>query len=193
MIAGTLSVLSACGSAAHPPATGGSIPRQLEAEARPIGTGARFRPPARGPIIGACRRQLGPRFGVHIEVFGANRVVIVPAGIGARPPRRITDGRISAARCYGSLVTLEPTGLVLVRPGSHRSLADLARSWGEPLSAHGVASFPASASRPLRVFVDGRRWRGAPGGVPLSRHAEIVVESGPYVPPHRLYLFAPGT
>ena len=45
----------------------------------------------------------------------------------------------------------------------------------------------------MAVFVDGRPWRGAPGAVPLTRHAEIVLEVGPHVPPHSSYAFPPGT
>jgi len=43
------------------------------------------------------------------------------------------------------------------------------------------------------VFVDGKRWRATPGAVPLSPHAVIVLEVGPYVPPHVSYRFPPGT
>jgi hypothetical protein len=120
-------------------------------------------------------------------------VVIVPAGIGTRPPRLVSLGRISAARCYGVLATLEPTGLVLTRPESRLSLSDLFRSWGQQLSTGRVATFTAPAGTRVQVFVDGQRWRRLPGSVPLARHAEIVVEVGPYVPPHRTYAFPPGT
>src|ERR1700722_8950856 len=127
-------VVSACGAAqppARPPATA-SIPRALLNEARPIGTGARFTLPASGPIAGPCQPSLGPRVGVHVEVFAANQVLLLPAGIGARRPWAKLNGRISSAGCYGALVTLDPTGLVLVRPGASLTLADLFRSWGEP-------------------------------------------------------------
>jgi hypothetical protein len=127
-----------------------------------------------------------------VEVFGANRVVIVPAGIGTRPPIRLASGRISSAGCYGSLVTLEPTGLVLVRPGSRLSLSDVFVAWGEPLSRRRVGAFTAAKGREIVVFVGGRRLRGEPGSVPLVRHAEIVVEAGPYVPPHSSYTFPAG-
>jgi hypothetical protein len=130
---------------------------------------------------------------VHVEVFGSDRVVIVPAGIGTLAPRAFSAGRISAARCFGSLVTIEPTGLVLLRPGTRLFLADLFRSWGEPLSAHRLAAFSAPAGRPVAVFVNGRRWHRVPGAVPLARHAEIVLEAGPYVPPHSSYTFPSGT
>lgn len=127
-----------------------------------------------------------------MEVFGANRVVIVPAGIGVRPPLRLSGGRISSAACYGSLVTLDPTGVVLVRPGTRMSLSDLFRAWGEPLSRRRVASFLAPRASQVAVFVGGRAWSGAPGRVRLTRHAEIVVEVGAYVPPHSSYTFPPG-
>ena len=168
------------------------IPRALLAEARPIGHGAPFHPPATGPVIGRCARGLGPRYGVHVEVFAGNRVVLIPAGIGTRPPRALSAGRISAAGCYGDLVTVEPTGVVLVRPGARLSTADLFRAWGQPLSARRLLSFRASPGARVAVFVGGRRWRGRPGRVPLVRHAEIVLEVGPFVPPHSSYTFPPG-
>jgi hypothetical protein len=188
-------VVSACASpppAARPPDTA-SIPRALLSEARPIGTGPRFTLPASGPVAGSCQPSLGPRDGVHVEVFAANRVLLLPAGIGARRPWRTLDGRVTGARCYGALVTLDPTGLVLVRPGSRLTLADLFRAWGEPLSRARLTSFAASAGTQVAVYVDGRAWHGGPAAVPLSRHAEIVLEVGPHVPPHSSYAFPPGS
>ena len=129
---------------------------------------------------------------MHVEVFAANRVVIVPAGIGLGAPWRTTAGRVTDARCYGALVTLEPTGVVLVAPGASLRLGDLFRVWGQPLSAQRLASFRAPARRSVAVFVDGRRRVGPPGRVLLTAHAEIVLEIGPHVPPHSSYAFAPG-
>lgn len=168
------------------------VPRALVLEARPIGRGAEFHPPAAGPVIGPCRRGLGPRFGVHVELFAANRVVLIAAGLGAEPPLRFSAGRIAGARCFGQLVTIDPTGLVLVRPGKPVTLAELFRSWGQPLSAHRLASFSATPGTEVAVFVDGHRWIGAPERVPLVRHAEIVLEVGPHVPPHSSYTFPSG-
>jgi hypothetical protein len=130
---------------------------------------------------------------VHVEVFAVNRVVLLAAGIGTRPPRRLSYGRVVAARCYGSLVTLDPTGLVLLRPGSRMSVADLFRSWGQPLSPSELAGFGTSSGEPVRVFVNGRRWAEPVRAVPLARHAEIVLEVGPGVPPHASYSFPAGT
>lgn len=178
-----------CGKAA--PAGTTTLPAALVAGERPIGRSARFHPPVSGPVIGPCRGSLGPRYGVHVELFAANRVVLIAAGIGTLPPRAYSLGRIAAARCYGDLVTLEPTGVVLARPGTRLTLADLFRSWGEPLGPRQLASFRAPGGR-VSVFVGGRRWSGSPGSVPLARHAEIVVEVGPHVPPHTTYTFPPG-
>lgn len=167
------------------------IPRKLLARARPIGLGPRFHPPPTGPVLGPCRRSLGQRIAAHVEVFASNRVVLVPAGIGTMPPRAWSGGRVSSARCYGGLVTLDPTGVVYVRPGAKLPLSDLFRAWGQPLSRSRLASFSAPPGRSVVVFVDGRRWRGRPGSVPLVRHSEIVAEVGPLVPPHTSYTFPP--
>ncbi len=146
-----------------------------------------------GPIVGRCRPGLGFRDGVHIEVFAANLVVLVAAGIGTRPPLRLSAGRITQAACYGDLVTLEPTGVVLVRRGIRLRLSDVFRSWGQPLSSRRLVSFRAKAGERVLAFVDGRRWGRAPGRIPLRRHAEIVLEVGPPVPPHSRYTFPPGS
>jgi hypothetical protein len=193
-------LVTGCGtahSAPRPDASGSGtdtrIPQGLLSQARPIGTGPDFQPPATGSVTGPCLPALGSRDGVHVEVFAANRVVLLPAGIGTRSPRTSVTGRITSASCYGALVTLDPTGLVLVRPGAGLTVAALFRSWGQPLSTTRLASFRAAAGTHVSVFVNGRPWAGAPGAVPLTRHAEIVLEVGPHVPPHPSYAFPPGS
>ena len=191
----TVIAAAACGPAGQAggqPASS-AIPSALLSQARPVGVGPRFHPPVSGQVSGSCQPALGTRDGVHVEVFAANRVLLLPAGIGTRPPRASLDGRITAARCYGALVTLDPTGVVLVRPGAELTLGSLFSSWGEPLSRTRLASFTAAARAGVTVYVDGRQWPGAPAAVPLARHAEIVLEVGPHVPPHSSYTFPPGT
>jgi hypothetical protein len=192
-------VLAGCGSASGTGAGAAGaatvsavIPPSLVAQARPIGRGGRFHTAATGPILGRCRPSVGVRSGVHVELFAENRVVLIPAGVGVRGPLRMLDGRITAARCYGELATLDPTGVVLVRRRLKLNLGDLFRSWGEPLRRGRLAGFAAPAGSEVRVFVDGRRWGGAPGAVPLVRHSEVVAEVAPFVPPHRSFLFEPG-
>ncbi|HET7049189.1 MAG TPA: hypothetical protein VFI54_13075, partial [Solirubrobacteraceae bacterium] len=98
-------VLLGCGSSAPTTRTAGSpVPADLLAQARPIGHGARFHPPATGSVVGSCKSTLGARVGAHVELFAANRVVLIAAGIGTRPPVSYSAGRIASARCYGDLV-----------------------------------------------------------------------------------------
>jgi hypothetical protein len=171
---------------------GGQIPSSLAAAARPIGAGPRFHPAARGGRVpGRCRAALGRRFGVHLEMFAADRVVLLAPGVGVRRPWHVVGGRITRARCYGALATIDPTGVVLVRPGARLTVGDLFGAWGRSLGTRRLLSFRARGR--VRAYVDGRRWtRTAPPEIPLTRHAEIVLELGPYVPPHRSFAFPRG-
>jgi len=180
--------IAACGASATPRPAADTIPAALIAQSRPIGHGAAFHPPARGPVPGDCRSGRGARNGAHVELFARNRVVLVAAGIGVRGPITRSGGRITQARCYGSLVTLEPTGVVLVRGGTRATLADLFHAWGQTLTPRRLLSFRGR----VRVYIDGRPHLGPPARVPLRRHAEIVLEVGPHVPPHPAYHFPPG-
>lgn len=137
-------------------------------------------------MTGTCTTPLGRRNAVHVEIFGADLVVLMPAGIGTRPPRRLTDGRVVGATCFGELVTLDPTGTVYLRSGHRVTLGDLFDDWGQPLTATRIASFTGGQ---VRVYVNGRRRRGAPRSVPLTTGSEIVLEVGPQVPPHRHFTF----
>jgi len=175
-------LIGACGSS--------GIPASLVSQSRPIGAEPRFHPPPPDRAVPGCARELGERSAAHVEVFAQNRVVVMPAGIGTERPRRLLAGRIAQARCYGAVVTLEPTGIVLVRKGKPARVGDLFRLWGRPLSSTRLGSFPTGGG--VRVYVNGRRLRVDPRNVPLTRHSEIVLEVGPFVPPHRSFTFPRG-
>jgi hypothetical protein len=151
----------------------------------PIGVGPLYRPRAaephvlRGLQIDRFRCEGGgSRFGIHLELFARRRVVIVPAGIGV------------SARCSYAARTTTPTGIVEVSAGSRLVLRDLFRLWGQPFGRRRLVGFRSAL--PLLAFVDGRRWRGDPGAIPLRRHAQIVLELDGYVPPHSSFLFPGG-
>jgi hypothetical protein len=159
---------------------------ELPAGARPIGAGPRFHPPLRERAVPGCRPgPLGERAGAHLELFGDGLVVLLPAGIGTRPPRRALAGRIQAAACFGPVVTLDPTGLVLLRPGVRATVGDVFALWGQPLGPRRAASFRGR----VRAYVNGRRVDGPAAAIPLERHDQIVLQVGPYVPPHASYAF----
>ena len=152
----------------------------------PIGVGPAFHPPAlsravaAGAPVGGFRCGVGgTRFGVHVELFAAGRVVIVPAGIGVAPPWRRDGAYVRSGRCSYAARTREPTGVIEVsRPGL--TLGDFFAIWGQRLDRYRWG------------YVGGRRWRGQLAAIPLRRHAEIVLEVGPFIRPHTTFLFRKG-
>jgi hypothetical protein len=150
----------------------------------PVGPPPKYTPPARtaavraGSPIGELRcGDTGKSFRIHLEVFVARKVVIVPARIG-----------VSDTSCRYPLSTDGPDGVVRVAPGLR--LGDLFRVWGQQLGPNRVVSFTSAA--PLRAYVGGKLVHGAAADIPLTRHAQIVLELGGYVPPHPSFLFAGG-
>ena len=182
--------LGGCGAAARDDAS--LVPR-------PVGDGPRFQPPALSSAVAraadvaglGCSSRGATRYGAHVEVFAAGRVVVVPAGIGLAPPLRRQGAYVRGARCAYPLMTAEPTGLIEIArdgAGSQATLGTLFALWGQPLGAGRLAGF---AGR-VRVHVDGRAWRGDPRDVPLRPHGQVVVQVGPRVVPHARYRFPPG-
>jgi hypothetical protein len=164
--------------------------------ATPIGTGKAFRPAplsagARDaqPVAGLrCGAVTGRRFGAHIELFARGRVVVVPAGIGIAPPHRRDGAYVDGGRCHYPLRTREPTGVIEIEHGTRASVGDLFDLWGQPLSRRRLAGF----SGDVRAAVGGREWRGDPRAIPLTPHAQIVLQVGPRIAPHPSYRFPPG-
>jgi hypothetical protein len=165
--------------------------------ATPIGRGPAFelstgvRADRGAPISGLrCTAAAGTWRDAHVEVFARGRVLILPPGIGVARPRHAVGAAVTGGRCSYPVRTTDPTGVVRYRAGRHLRLGDLFAVWQQPLSRHRVCGFRSRAA--VRVYVGGRRVSGPPAAVALRRHAEIVVEIGPYVPPHRFYVFAGG-
>jgi hypothetical protein len=165
--------------------------------ATPIGRGPRFalhtgaRADRAAPIGRLrCTSVAGRWEDAHLEVFARGRVVIIPPGVGIARPRLQVGAAVSGGRCSYPLRTTDPTGVIRFRPGRGLTLGDMFAVWGQPLVRHRLCGF-ASAG-PVRVYLGGRRFTGAPTAVPLRRHEEIVVEIGARVPPHSSYVFARG-
>jgi len=99
---------------------------------------------------------------------------VIPANIGVRP------------HCRYPLRTLAPTGVVEI-DGDGRTLGDFFSVWRMPFSNNRLLSFRGKAT----AFVAGKRWTGDIPAIPLTDHAQIVVEIGGYIRPHSFYLFPP--
>ena len=136
----------------------------------PIGPGAAYRPSARRV---ACPAR--GSFAVHLELFAGRKGIVIPAGIGT---------------CSDALWTRTPTGVVEVSGRGH-TLGDVFRVWARTLGSHRLLSF--NSGSPVRAYVNGRHVPGAVGAIPLTRGAQIVLEIGGYVPPHRFLLLPKGS
>jgi hypothetical protein len=138
------------------------------------------------PVAGmrcASRRTVDA---VHLEIFVNRRVLVMPAGIGLRPPlRRAGLARLAGGRCAYPLHTLDPTGTIFVERTRPSVLGDFFSIWGQRLAPRQLLSFPGR----VQAFRNGREWRGDPRRMPLARHDQVVLEVGGYVPPHARYLF----
>jgi hypothetical protein len=150
----------------------------------PIGVGPRFHPAAvvrdGSPVGGHACGPAGRSFRVHVELFAERKVVVIPAGIG-----------VARTGCVYPARTRSPIGVVEVEAGVRLRLGDLFRIWGASLSPRQLLSFRSAAIAQVRAYVAGKRWRGRVTDVPLTAGANIVVEVGPYVPPHPTFLFPP--
>jgi hypothetical protein len=172
------------------------IPGHPSVRPWPIGHGAAYRPPAAARVVRAgrpagtlrCARG-GASFELHLELFAAQRVIVVPAGIGIATPMTRRGAAVVADGCTYPLWTLAPGGVIEVR-GRRLDLADLFVVWGQALGSRRLASFMSAA--PLRAYVGGRRVHGPVGEIALASHEEIVLELGGYVAPHASFLFAGG-
>jgi hypothetical protein len=159
----------------------------------PIGSGAKYRLPAASPAVeraypvgrlgcgGPVARELA-----HVELFARKLVLLLPAGIGMAPPLGWNGAVVTHARCSYDVRTTQPTGVVEFVPAAKPTLRDLFDVWGQPLSASRLAGFRGA----VRAWVGGKRWRGDVRTIPLTRHSEIVIELGGYVPPHTFFLFS---
>jgi hypothetical protein len=165
----------------HLAARHGLVPTQ-------IGRGPEFQPVARAPRAGCERGRVSGRFRAHVELFGRRHAIVIPAGIGIGGQTQRQYGRIVAADCRAGTRTLDPSGVVHFDREGLR-LGDLFAVWGQPLGRARMLSFRG----PVSVFVGGRRVTADPGDVPLRDGAQIVVESGGYVPPHPSFRFPPRT
>jgi hypothetical protein len=173
--------------------TGSPLPPDVKPWPIGVGPGYRLRVAPAAILAGnrvgrhRCETGRGRRFGVHLELFARRQVVIVPAGVGVAKPFGVRFARVAPGGCTYPLRTLDPTGVIEVRRGSPTTLGDFFRLWGQRLGRHRIAGFRARL--PVLAFVGGKRWPGDPRTIPLTRHAQIVLEIGGYVPPHPRYLF----
>ncbi len=178
-----MAVLAGCGSTVQwtpPPPPKIDDPSVI---AVPIGPTRAYVPAATAPASDCEPGRVHGRYRAHVELFAHRHAIVIPAGIGLKRPRANELGRIDAAACRAPLRTLDPTGVVEF-DRADLTLDDLFAVWQQPFAADRLLSFRG----PTEVFVDGRR---VSGEVRLTDRAQIVIELGGYIPPHRSFNFPP--
>jgi hypothetical protein len=121
-----------------------------------------------------CAVPGAPAKRVHLELFANGFAIVIPARIGVR-----------SARCRAHEWTDTPTGVVHFDRSAR--LGDVFAVWGMPLGPRRLLSFHGA----VRVYRNGLRVRGDPAGLALRDGDELVLETGPFIPPHRSFLFPP--
>jgi len=116
----------------------------------------------------AAGTSLAVRARAHLDVLADGARVTVPAGIGILPT------------CRYWLSTTKPDGVAEILSPERRAftLGDLFDIWGAPLGPDRVLTFRIGPSRPLRIYVDGRRVTGDPRAVRLVPRREIALVIG---------------
>ena len=123
----------------------------------------------------------------HLDLYVDGHGVPVPAGIGINP-----------AVGFAPLHTHDASGVIHVESPTVRSytLGEFFAVWGVRLTPSCLGGYCAGGGRQLRVYVDGRPYRGDPTTLTLEAHQEIVVAFGTAAqlpsPVPSTYRFPPG-
>jgi hypothetical protein len=105
----------------------------------------------------------------HLDLYVDGRKVPVPAGVGIDP-----------AVGYAPLHTHDTGGIVHVESPTVRSytLGEFFGVWGVRFTPGCLGGYCAGGGRQLRVYVNGRAYRGDPTTLALAPHQELVVAYG---------------
>ena len=126
------------------------------------------------PINGiSCDAQEGQRIHIHqhLAIFDHGKPVLIPQYIGIP----------EAARCIYWLHTHTPDGIIHIEAPKDRSftLGDFFSVWGEPLDRKHAGPAHTKPGERERVWLNGKVYNGDPARIPLTAHADIVIQVGP--------------
>jgi hypothetical protein len=137
----------------------------------------RVQPASPQPVAGiSCDAMEGQRIHIH------QHLLILDKGTPVPVPSDV--GRPSGAQCLYWLHTHTPDGVIHIESPANRTftLGDFFAVWGQPLSTTRAASAATKSAKNFKVWVDGKPYAGDPAKIPLTAHADIVIEVGPPFP-----------
>lgn len=143
---------------------------------------------AHGQPVDGILCELNPKLVLHVHthlaVFVNGSPRQIPYGIGIVPPRQLQhtlNGIFAVSgRCLYWLHTHAADGIIHIETPVHRqfTLGDFFNIWGQPLGPDQVGP----ARGPVTTYVNGRRFKGNPTGVPLGRLVTIQLDVGTPAP-----------
>jgi len=141
-------------------------PWQLPVDARPYIAAA--------GLEALGQEQLAVHYHVHLDVIANGKKVVVPPGIGFV----IQNGRATALT---ELHTHDTSGIVHIESAQDEpyTLGQVFTEWGVALDAKQLGGLEADGTNALRVYVNGRRFKGDPAKIVLKPHQEIALWYGP--------------
>ena len=121
----------------------------------------------------SCDAQEGSRIHIHqhLAIFDHGKSVLIPQFIGIP----------SGANCIYWLHTHTPDGIIHIEAPRDRSftLGDFFAVWGQPLDRSHAGPAATKKGERERIWVNGTPYTGDPAKIPLTAHADIVIEVGP--------------
>jgi hypothetical protein len=124
----------------------------------------------------SCDAQEGQRMHIHqhLAIYDRGKLVAIPENVG----------QPQGLRCIYWLHTHTPDGIIHIEAPKDRSftLGDFFKIWGQPINADQAGPAHATAKEPLRVWVNGKPFKGNPAAIKLEAHTDVVIEAGPPFP-----------
>jgi hypothetical protein len=136
-----------------------------------------LRPASGEPVNGiSCDAMEGQRLHTHqhLVILDHDKEVAIPPNVGQPQVRQ----------CIYWIHTHTPDGIIHIEAplDRHFTLGDFFDVWGQPLSKKTAATARAAKGSSLRIWVNDKRYTGDPRAIPLTPHADIVIEAGPPYP-----------
>lgn len=116
--------------------------------------------------------QLTYHVHAHLTIIANNQNVAIPANLGIR------------TTCIFWLHTHDQSGMIHIETLSQRAftLGQFFQVSGERLSPTELLNLKTDDTHQIRAFVNGQPFTGDPRDIPLTAHAQIVLEYGPPFP-----------